>query len=605
MADGMDDQNPLAGTPPPALPDVSAIPTSTDSMDGNALPPDVNTGVQQILASNAIQPVASPIDPPTGEHLDRMHRVMNVVSNILSGGSGAYRMQHNPDGTTVIEPAQATTGEKWGRIAAAALTGAAAGLSHSVGTNALPQAAAAGFQAGMQLPVEQTKQREQEASFQNKQLLQQANRIHLTQQTYILAQQAKMNDQKMNKETEDTLNQYAGYLSDGGTDLGKMDPSDPNAAMNLARTQPGAMDAFLGKGNKVLRYVTGPDHQMHMIMTDKAWEQQRNSEPMPVMYEDTGTNGEPTLRSEMAPVNADTRENINTHNAAVMKSHYANLGEYSKAQKAQADAAAEPQRLTQEQQRDAERAATDKARIGVEQGRLEVERQKLAQGNMQGDGIGYWGQLLSDPHSGVTMANVPSRIRNAVVQAMTQNNQRVARPLTADEIKRSDLATNAISNIEEAQSILQRRPDLFGPSGLAKTKFSEAIGRGDPDALRYKTAVSLANLPAIGIHGVRGKWAMDDLANLDSNLYRSPQTMAGILDEIHRSAQEFAPAGGRVSASTPATPAAQPAAAATPASQPAAQDAPPLNLLKPGVITQFGSRGSWRIGPNGQPQRVQ
>ena len=57
----------------------------------------------------------------------------------------------------------------------------------------------------------------------------------------------------------------------------------------------------------------------------------------------------------------------------------------------------------------------------------------------------------------------------------------MAKPLTGAELTRADLAGNAIHNIEEAQAILKRRPDMFGPAGYGKSKFQELLAGGDPD----------------------------------------------------------------------------------------------------------------------------
>jgi hypothetical protein len=162
------------------------------------------------------------------------------------------------------------------------------------------------------------------------------------------------------------------------------------------------------------------------------------------------------------------------------------------------------------------------------------------------DVLKTWGNLLSDPRSGVTLAQVKPADRNALVAAMEANGQKIAHPLTAKELERSDLSYNAVSNIEEAQKILERRPDMFGPAGFGKTQFQKFIKGGDPDALAYQTAITLANLPAAGIHGVRGKWAIEDLAKYDSDLYNNAESMRRVLGEIHRSASEFKGMGGRV-----------------------------------------------------------
>ena len=171
-------------------------------------------------------------------------------------------------------------------------------------------------------------------------------------------------------------------------------------------------------------------------------------------------------------------------------------------------------------------------------------RQQQAQASNPGQ-IGLWAKAVADPTSGVTLATVPAAARGAVVQAVAAGGMKIAKPLTSQEMNRMDLANNAVLNIEEAQSILARRPDMFGPAGWGKTKYEKAIAGGDPDALKFQAAITLANLPAVGIHGVRGKWAIEDLDKLDGNLYLNPESMQGVLGEIHRSASEFQSLAGR------------------------------------------------------------
>ena len=165
--------------------------------------------------------------------------------------------------------------------------------------------------------------------------------------------------------------------------------------------------------------------------------------------------------------------------------------------------------------------------------------------------IANWGDLLSDPKSGVTLANVPTKERGAVIDAMKTAGQKIAKPLTTAELNRADLASNALLNIEKAQAILERRPDMFGPGGFLTTKFKKAFEGGDPDAQDYLSDVTLAGLPAVGVHGVKGKWALEDLNKLDSDLYNNPESMRRALNDIHDSVSEFADSGGRKTLETP------------------------------------------------------
>lgn len=80
---------------------------------------------------------------------------------------------------------------------------------------------------------------------------------------------------------------------------------------------------------------------------------------------------------------------------------------------------------------------------------------------------------------------------------------------------------------------------------------------------------------------------------------RSPRV--GIMDKDGKPKQSRPPSTVRDAFDTP-TP--SPARAGAP--QPAAPaDAPPVDKLKPGVVTKFGNGQSWTIGPDGKPQRVQ
>jgi hypothetical protein len=159
--------------------------------------------------------------------------------------------------------------------------------------------------------------------------------------------------------------------------------------------------------------------------------------------------------------------------------------------------------------------------------------------------VSNWARLVSDPSSGVTLKDVPSAARNAVISSVAGSGKTISKPLTSDELKRADLAGNAVNNLAVAQEILKNRPDMFGPAGWGKTKFEMALSGGDPDAVKFLSAITLANLPLIGIHGVRGKWAAGDLEKLDGNLYLNADSMGNVLTEASRSASEFEKMGGR------------------------------------------------------------
>jgi hypothetical protein len=193
-------------------------------------------------------------------------------------------------------------------------------------------------------------------------------------------------------------------------------------------------------------------------------------------------------------------------------------------------------------------AKATKVRSAVAEGNLAIRREQMSLLAAPG-AIQNWAAAVSDPSTGVTLAQVPAMARGAVLNAVASSGRRLTKPLTSDEIKRSDLAGNAVDNLKAAQSILARRPDMFGPAGWGKTRFEMALAGGDKDAIDYLADVKLANLPLVGIHGVRGKYAIEDFEKLDSNLYLNADSMNFALTDAIRSSSNFMGMGGRVAIS--------------------------------------------------------
>jgi hypothetical protein len=568
------------------------VPIPTTGLPGGQSASDLLAAIQQQQAqnqppANATAPlnmgtpapyVGTPTAPNVAVHMNWLQRALSDVSSIL-GGDKTLTIKTAPDGSATLSQEPSTQGEKWGRIAAAALSGAAQGFAHSTGTNALPQAAAAGFQTGMQIPVNQEQQRQQEASFQNQQLMNNANRIHLIQQTHLLAQTAQMNDLQMDQQTANLMNAGADMLkrSPNAVDLGSYDPADPNGAMNFARAHPAAMDGFLGKGNQVMRVVMEPDHQMHAILTDKAWEDQMNSTPMEAYYVGADAKGRPTMMTKTVPPNSRPNSDILNNNDAARTQYYKSLDSWAKAQQSEA-AANKPEKPQlagnfgqamsmaaladnpEDKQKWTNVANSIQAHDISEK---RAGRQPAAP--LGNDVLNALQDYVTDPTTGGDMSKIPAGTRVQLLAHMAANGVKPAHPMTADEIKRVDLANIAVQNLNVARGILQQHPEIFGPAGYASTQFSKALRGGNPYAIQFQTAMNLANLPLIGIHGVRGRWAADDLAKTDSNLYLNPDSMREALDTAYNSANQIVTTrGGR-----PTEPGAPPAPGAPAAGAPA------------------------------------
>jgi hypothetical protein len=474
------------------------------------------------------------------------------------------------DGNPTITKGPSTEKEKWGRIAAAALTGAAQGFANSQGPGGLGKAAAAGVQAGMQMPQQRQDQVQKQLTADQKSMLFKANMAHLNQQAASSALDLKARNLKFSSDVADVLNKQAEITanSPGVQDMGVTE--SPQDAYKLHQTNPELMAAHPQGKVVVHPEVDGQGNVkgFHSYVIDPAYADQRNDKPLPMysqVYNPDTKKFEPKQTGTI-PVGGTTNGNYALNSQDFATKSAAITKNQADADKAEADANKPP---TQKVPTNYEQAygmaaqATDPAEkkkytaLGDDLfSKATRLKQTVAIKNVlpsNPDSTKNWGDLLSDPKSGVTLANVPAKQRGDVINAMKVANQQIAKPLTAAELNRSDLAGNALSNIEEAQRILTARPDLFGPGGWLKSKFRQALEGGDPDARAYQTAINLANLPALGIHGIRGKYALEDLSKLDSDLYTNKAAMANVLSEMHRSVDEFSNAGGRKIQTAPAS----------------------------------------------------
>jgi hypothetical protein len=164
----IDDLQPenVADTPGTFMP-----PQPNPQMQGGApqMPPDQQPQVTQAPGTNG-----SGVDPELAAaavHHSRLADILNHVGSIL-GGNTTLRMTKNADGSVSVAPDASTAGEKWGRVAAAALSGAAKGFQVGQGPGGAQRAAAAGIQSGMAMPQaqrDQTLATAEQANNQNRQ----------------------------------------------------------------------------------------------------------------------------------------------------------------------------------------------------------------------------------------------------------------------------------------------------------------------------------------------------------------------------------------------------------------------------------------------------
>lgn len=114
---------------------------------------------------------------------------------------------------------------------------------------------------------------------------------------------------------------------------------------------------------------------------------------------------------------------------------------------------------------------------------------------------------------------------------------------TAVERNKADLAVSAHDQLQDIKSIVQKRPDIFGPAAGRKTDFEVWVGSQDPDAQKFRAARTIAGDHLAGVFGGRSETA---LANLDSAIGRfkdNPAAVISGIDQLDKANQTFIKAG--------------------------------------------------------------
>jgi hypothetical protein len=523
-----------------------------------AMPPDQNGAIPQqpVPAYNPPpQQQQPPDDQPIinmqpGAHIDpvlqaaavhhaRLASIASKLGDIMGGGSTTLRMIKNQDGSVSVAPEPATAGEKWGRVAAAALSGAAQGFQHGQGPGGPARAAAAGIQTGMGMPQarqDQTLATAEEANNQNRAgMLFKANMAKLNQDAVASAWTLKNNQIKAGEGEEDRAQNIQQEMDKMGAKRYHVaDMEDTaNAYNGDADLQQAHHDGrtlffktFDGKGN-----VNGGD--IYVVPEDKLdqktgedWVRQHmtwdgNSDHEPVMNKVPVPKGVMTEGQKMAAQQKDEADNSKL---SIEYNKATGIAAQAKATQAQAAAT---------------RAEAAASRAGVDAATREANKKE------DPADMPYIAAALNDPSTGAKMTDFRSASRGDILRYMTEHGQQLQQKLTGQELTRADSARIALPYIEKAQAIVNQHPEIFGPAGWGRTKMSQLLKGGNPVAKDFQTQMTLANLPMVSMHGFRGRYGVQDLANLDSDLYTNPDAMRSVLSDLHTGATSISKDGGR------------------------------------------------------------
>jgi hypothetical protein len=224
-----------------ALPAGSEMPTPMGSTPGSELP----TSTDPEIAAGAV-------------HQNWLSRILDTVGSIL-GGDQTLTITKSPDGSIKVDHNPSTTSEKWGRVAQAALGGAAKGLAAGQGIGGTARAVAAGTEYGMQQPQQQLDQANQQAANLSAQQLRNAQNIALNQQIFKTSwDNAHLSQDYLRKQTTEAL-QQAQQMEDLHAVPIAMNIKNGAEVVQYGKTNPGAVQSHLGTDGSMLYNI--PDGQ--------------------------------------------------------------------------------------------------------------------------------------------------------------------------------------------------------------------------------------------------------------------------------------------------------------------------------------------------------
>jgi len=229
---------PQPGTPTPL--DAGPPSQPTPPVDVNAAPP---SPVDTVNASQSTM-----LDPEViagHAHQSWLARILDAAGTILGGDKTVHVTKHT-DGSVSVTQDPSTMGEKWGRVAAAVIGGAAKGFAAGQGPGGAAKAVGAGYDFGQQQSEQRLTQANAQANAANAQLMAQANHAMLDQQ--IIAQQFnnRVNPIKFAQEQTEYATNIAGRLHDqGGTMIAHV--KNMQEAATYANSNPTAIAAHMGQ----------------------------------------------------------------------------------------------------------------------------------------------------------------------------------------------------------------------------------------------------------------------------------------------------------------------------------------------------------------------
>jgi hypothetical protein len=569
-------------------------------------------------------------------HQNWLAHVMSTVGSILGGDTTLHVTKH-PDGSVEVTHDPSTEGEKWGRVAAAALGGASRGLAVGQGPGGPARAAAAGTQYGLQQPQQRIDEANQEATAEQERMRQNANNAILHQRAYqemLTSRELKTN---VDKQSADLLNSYRDDLasSPNAKDFGVITNFD-----DLNKTAQQNADFLHAHTDLTLKAALVPTKdgmELHAIATDPGDDAAvaPDGAQLHTIKVDPKT-GEPTLTATNAARGTKNGQ-LRLANQA-MDIQYANLrnnwtktNKPAPAPKTPAEmrlaAGTEPDPVKKQAlltaANEAENTPAIKAQIAAHEAaatasRAEAGLHEAQTEALKGNTPGGTPQPVNDPNF-PPAANFDKNTEG--INPMPKGGYKIP----ADTQKAARLSRNIQHNGNVIVDIMNRRPDLVGTVNSLGTNWqTKIVGTNDKDLAALSGAVDQLAIASAGAHGSRAAKLVEGIHDGVLNHFKNgPDAIKAYTQGQMSSVQTFIdeennyrhygdPVGpstadrARAVAKAPPAPGAPAAAAAAPAATAAPNvdqaarapgappTPPPIDKVPLGHDTTFANGQIWR-----------
>lgn len=174
----------------------------------------------------------------------------------------------------------------------------------------------------------------------------------------------------------------------------------------------------------------------------------------------------------------------------------------------------------------------------------------------------YWVSAQARAYGSVNGVPLPGAMVDSDGNPIGAEFQSNVRP-TGTQRERATLATSARDQLADADAILKRRGDLFGPGAGQVTSLRQWLGTADPDAQAYRAAVVTAADHLMGVFGGRSTYAGQKISALMDSFAQNPDAAIAALRQYDKAAKllqgvgSYSTVGGGMpspTGSTPATP---------------------------------------------------